>query len=122
MSTPTLRRRASRVLAAFVAVVCVTLIAPFVHAVDYERVCSVQGDRLIAVAADEHPASGPHDPATDPAAHCPLCLPAGVPPAFVAWRAEPVQPLAHVLRPIPAARLAGLVGAPLPARGPPSLS
>ena len=104
------------------AVVCVTLMAPFVHAVDYERVCSVQGDRLVAVDANDHGVPASHEPATDHAAHCPLCLPAGVPPAFVAWQAEPVQPLGHVLRPIPAAHLAGLVGAPLPARGPPSLS
>jgi hypothetical protein len=35
--------------------------------------------------------------------------------------AAPVQPLAYVLRSIPAARLAARTAAPLPARGPPTL-
>ena len=35
---------------------------------------------------------------------------------------EPVQPLAYVLQSIPAARIASLTAAPLPARGPPVFS
>lgn len=126
------RRRATVVLAAFVAALVVMVLAPFVHPVAYALVCSASGNKLVAVvdhvgaahAMGEHGAmddgGGPsHD---DHAAHCPLCMPAGGPAPFVVTAAEPVQPLAHVLQSIPAARLASLVGAPLPARGPPLAS
>ena len=112
------------VLASFFAALCVTLLAPFVHPVTYELVCSAKGSRLVATtdpaAADERGAQ--HDAHEDHAAHCPLCMPVAAPPTVVAWDFTPVQPLAHALQAIPAARLAGLVGAPLPARGPPVLS
>ena len=107
-------------LAAFVAAICITLLAPFVHVSVLERVCSATGDRLVAVdAAESH--DGHQAPVHDAAAHCPLCLAAGMPPSPFVRDFSPVQPLAHVQRAIPAARLAGLVGAPLPARGPPAL-
>ncbi len=111
-----LRQRAVLALASFVAALCVTLLAPFVQAADYELVCSVQGNKLVA-----HDTAG-HTIGADHAAHCPLCMPAGAPPSTVAWDATPVQPLAHVRQSIPAARLASLVGAALPARGPPQQS
>jgi len=50
---------------------------------------------------------------------CPLCLTPGAPPPVPARAGEPVSPLAHVLRPIPAAHIAWLTAAPLPPRGPP---
>lgn len=116
------RRRATVVLAAFIAAVAVMVLAPFVHPVAYQLVCSANGNKLIAMAghvAVDDAGSSSHE---DRAAHCPLCMPAGVPPSVVACDASPVWPLAHVRRPIPAARLASLGGAPLPARGPPLAS
>lgn len=108
------------------------VLAPFVHPVAYELVCSAAGNKLVAVAdhAGVEHGLGEHDGVDgggtsshdDHAAHCPLCMPAGAPPAMHVLVAEPVQPLAHVLQSIPAARLASLVGAPLPARGPPPAS
>jgi hypothetical protein len=119
-----LRLHAVRVLAIFVATLCVTLLAPFVASAGYAEVCSAQGVRLVAVdgAPAEVHATHPGDPTSDSTAHCPLCMPAAAPPSAIAWDFTPVQPHAHALRAIPAARLAGLVGAPLPARGPPTLS
>jgi len=43
-----------------------------------------------------------------------------LPSAEVQLRVAPAQPLAYALRSIPAARLAWLTAAPLPARGPPT--
>jgi hypothetical protein len=112
-----LRRRARFALASFVAAVLVTLLAPLVHPLAYELVCSAQGSKMIVQgdAVDHHDAG-------DHAAHCPLCMPAGAPPVAFHWDSTSVQPLAHVQQSIPAARLASLVGAPLPARGPPLAS
>lgn len=117
----TFRRRARFVLASFITAVVVTLLAPLVHPVAYALVCSVTGTKLIATAdhAVVDDGTSSHD---DHTAHCPLCMPAGAPPSFVAWELTTVQPLAHVQQSIPAARLASLVGAPLPARGPPLAS
>ncbi len=117
------RRRALAVMLSFIATVFVTLLAPFVSPIAYEVVCSANGHRLIAVNSDRDVQdAGAPTSLGDGAGHCPLCMPAAPPPAFVVLHFEPVQPLAHVLQGIPAARLASLVGAPLPARGPPVLS
>ena len=121
-----LRRYASVVLLSFIATVCVTLLAPFVSPVTYELLCSASGHKLIAVTSDRDivdvsgmPSMGTHG---DGSGHCPMCMPAAPPPVFVTWDFVAVQPLAHVRQSIPAARLASLVGAPLPARGPPLLT
>jgi hypothetical protein len=54
---------------------------------------------------------------------CPLCATSSAPPPPVLrLSAEPAQPLAHVLQSIPAAHIAALTAAPLPARGPPAFS
>ena len=51
---------------------------------------------------------------------CPLCATMSAPPPVVRLYAEPLQPLAYVMQSIPAARMAALTAAPLPARGPPA--
>ena len=52
---------------------------------------------------------------------CPLCVAAAPPPSFMAEHfCEPPHVLSYATRAIPAARLASLVAAPLPARGPPA--
>jgi hypothetical protein len=114
--------RARFALAAFVAVICVTTLSPFMHLASGEMVCSVQGTKVI-VQSDVHTLGDRgHDTSDDHAAHCPLCMPAGAPPTLIVWNASPVQPLDHALQTIPAALLASLVGAPFPARGPPLVS
>ena len=114
------RRRVARVLAIYCATIALLVLAPFVHPVAYELLCSIDGHRLVVVTDAGLVDAG--DPAAhaDPTGHCPLCMPGGALPGFVAWDFEPVQPLAHVRRSLPAARLASLLGAPLPARGPPT--
>lgn len=53
---------------------------------------------------------------------CSLCLASGLPPSLPQQDAcEPPHALSYALRSIPAARLAAMVAAPLPARGPPVL-
>lgn len=54
---------------------------------------------------------------------CPLCASSvGLPPPALSLNAAPAQPLAYATWPIPAARIAALTAAPLPARGPPAFS
>lgn len=118
-----LRRRCLAVMLSFIATVVMTLLAPFVSPIAYEVVCSANGHRLIAVNSDRDVQdAGTPTSLADGSGHCPLCMPAAPPPPFIVLHVEPVQPLAHVLESVPAARLASLVGAPLPARGPPLLS
>ncbi len=120
--TSRLHRFARFALATFIAMVCVTVLAPVMQPVSqsigYEQVCSADGTKHLIAVGDTTPSHEAHDHT----AHCPLCMPAGVPPSIYIALFEPVQPLAHVQQSIPAARLAGLVGAPLPARGPPSFA
>ncbi len=118
VSDSTFHHRARLVLATFIAALCVTLVAPFMHSAVYELVCTVKGNRFVPVDAgfaDDAGSTTSHDHA----AHCPLCMPVGVPASVVVWDFAQGQPLSQVRRSIPSARLAGLVGAPLPARGPP---
>ena len=55
---------------------------------------------------------------------CPLCglLGAAPPPLASPVKLAPAQALAHATQSIPAARIAALTTAPLPARGPPTAS
>ena len=50
---------------------------------------------------------------------CPACLPLIAPPAADVWASLPTGHLSHVLQPLPAARLASLLGQPWQARAPP---
>ena len=52
---------------------------------------------------------------------CPLCIAQDAPPGPSPAVLPHAQPLGHALRLIPAARIAALTAAPLPARGPPVL-
>lgn len=111
-----LRARARVALATFVAAVLVTLVAPFVAPAADGFVCTAHA------ATVDHGTGGLPSPA-DHAAHCPLCMPAGgPPPAFFAMPSAPVLVPVFVASGVPPARLASLVGAPLPPRGPPPVS
>ena len=50
---------------------------------------------------------------------CPACLPLIAPPAAEVLDSLPTGHLSHVLQPLPAARLASLLGQPWQARAPP---
>lgn len=106
------------VLAWFVLALGVAVAAPVVAPRAMELVCSASGDmRLVVVGED-----GTGDPVTPHGSlDCPLCLPAALPPAPAALHFAHASPLAHALRPLPAARIAAQVGAPLPPRGPPAI-
>ena len=64
------------------------------------------------------------DDGASPASHhtleCLLCCTSTLPPAPLGVMTTASAPLGHVLQSIPAARLAALIAAPLPARGPPA--
>jgi len=105
-------------LAWFVLSLGAAVASPIVSPHSMEMVCTATGGMKVIVHADDGSAQELG------AAHldCPMCLPAGAPPpARLAALPPPPAPLEHALRPIEAARLAAATGAPLPARGPPSL-
>jgi len=92
--------------------------SPIVHPQAVELVCSSVGAIKIVVQTDD----GAQELG---ASHvdCPLCVLSGAPPPASPLATLPViQPLGHVVQPIPAARLAAATRAPLPARGPPAVS
>lgn len=104
------------VLAWFVLSLGVAGIAPCVQPVAMQLVCSGAGAIKVLVKED-----GEVHEMGDGHADCALCLPGGVPPPllFTPAAAPMVQPLGRMLQAIPAARLAAMVAAPLPPRGPP---
>jgi hypothetical protein len=53
--------------------------------------------------------------------YCPLCSAGGVPASIPVSTVQGPHPLSYVLKSIPAAHLAALTAAPLPARGPPQV-
>ncbi len=107
------------VLAWFVAAVCAAFVSPLVQARTFELVCSASGGVHLKVLGED----GDEDAQAGHAVlDCALCLPVAPPPPVRAARIALPQPLAHASRPLVAARIASLVGAPLPARGPPSRS
>ena len=90
--------------------------SPIVKPASGQMVCTAMGGMKM-VMDDEgqaQPASANMD--------CPLCAPVITPPVAQNATAVPPQALAHALRTIPAAHIAGLTGAPLPPRGPPALN
>ena len=104
-------------LAWFVMTLCVAGASPVVHPVAMEIVCSAGGSvKVVVVTADDGGAVEVGQHTLD----CPLCFAATLPLAQTDGLPDKPQPLARALQPIPAAHIAALVGAPLPARGPPA--
>ncbi len=111
------RTVARLVLAWFVLSLGVAVASPMVNPKAMQLICSASGSVKLLVQSD--------DGLTEVASHtldCPLCAASGSPPPAVRTAAEPVQPLSHALRPLPAAHMAWRTAAPLPARGPPAFS
>lgn len=114
--------RNAHLLARFVLVwfalsIGVAIASPIVKPQALELICSGAGVMKVLVKTD--------DGTKEVARHtldCPLCISISAPPPVARLTAEPIQALAHVLQSIPAAHIASLTAAPLPARGPPAFS
>ena len=112
-----LRWLARLVLAWFVLSIGVAVASPLVNPQAMELICSGSGAIKLLVKTD--------DGAKELPSHtldCPLCAHVGAPPPVSQAQLPVVHPLAHALRPIPAAHIAARTAAPLPPRGPPAFS
>lgn len=94
----------------------VAIASPIVKPQAMELICaSVGGMKLVLLTDDGSQALA------SISMDCPLCVTNGAPPPLASTvKFEPVQPLAYVMQSIPAAHMASLTAAPLPARGPPA--
>ncbi len=104
------------VLVWFALSIGVAVASPLVNPQAMELICTGSGAMKVLVKT----ADGVQE-ASSPSLDCPLCASLGVPPPVARSVAEPDQALGYVLQPTPAARIASLTAAPLPARGPPAL-
>lgn len=106
------------VLVWFALSIGVAIASPIVKLQAMTLICSGSGVMTVQVQTD--------DGTKDVASHtlnCPLCATnLAPPPPMARLTAEPVQALAYVMQSIPAAHIASLTAAPLPARGPPAFS
>ena len=109
-------RLARLVLVWFMLSMGVAIASPVVKPQAMELVCSGSGAIKVLIKTDD----GMQEMGTH-TLDCPLCSAVGAPPVLARTKAEPVQPLAYVLRSIPSAHIAVLTAAPLPARGPPAV-
>lgn len=103
------------VLAWFVLAVGAAIASPIVHPQALQLVCTTGSTVKLVVGED--------GAATDLGHHtldCAMCLGASAPPPAAQLPAQRHEALAHALTPTVAAALAAIVGAPLPARGPPA--
>jgi hypothetical protein len=107
------------VLAWFVLSLGVAMASPVVNPQATEMVCSAAGVmKLLVVTGDS---ADDATVSTSQTMDCPLCLSMSAPPVQVQAQVVAPHPLSYALQSIPAARIAALTGAPLPARGPPAL-
>ena len=112
-----LRWLARCVLAWFVLSIGVAVASPMVSPQSMELICSGSGAIKLLVKTDDGVQEVPSH-----TLDCPLCAHVGAPPPLPRADVPVVQPLAHALRPIPAAHIAARTAAPLPPRGPPAFS
>lgn len=117
-----LRSRATLALTLFVMALGVVAVAPLVRPVAFELVCSATGSRFVDVSDPGGVGNTTRSTHADGTGKCALCMPIGIPPALATWAFTSVQPRATVRAGAPTTRVASLVGAPLPARGPPLLT
>ncbi len=105
------------ILAWFLLTLGAAIASPIVHPQAMEVVCTTGSNvKLVVVGGDGDAVELGHH-----TLDCVMCLGAGAPPPQPQAPMGHGEPLAHALTPAVAATLAALVGAPLPARGPPSL-
>lgn len=103
------------VLVWFMLAMGAAIASPVVNPQAMELVCSQGAIKVLIKTDDGMQEIGTHT------LDCPLCSAVGAPPVLARSRAEPVQPLAYVLRSIASAHIAAQTAAPLPARGPPAI-
>jgi hypothetical protein len=93
--------------------------APVVFGNDMKLMCTSTGFKFINIKDP----SSPTNESSNHGANCPLCLNPGLEPTWPVLTIAPfIHSLSYQVRSIPAARLASIVSAPLPARGPPAFS
>jgi hypothetical protein len=102
------------VLAWFALSLGVAIASPLVKPAGIEVICS--GNGAIKLLVKGEPGGG-H--ATSHTLDCPLCASMAAPPPVARTDLAFVPVLGHAVQPIPAARIAAVTAAPLPARGPP---
>lgn len=124
MSSPRhLLRQARLVLALWLLSLGVAIAAPALRPVALEMVCSASGMQLVERSDDGQAlrADGGAAPQGRGLLDCPLCAPAGAPPAALPTLPRLDLP-AHRVAAAPAAAPQVRSDAPAPARGPPALS
>ncbi len=105
------------VLVWFALFVGVAVASPLVKTEAVHLVCSaIGGVKLVQVDAAGADVDGV---VAHTALDCPACLPLIAPPLADIFAPLPTGNLSHVLQPLPAARLASLLGQPWQARAPP---
>jgi hypothetical protein len=108
----------SLVLVWFALFVGAAVASPLVKPEAVHLVCSaIGGVKLVQVDTAGVDVDGAV--ATHSALDCPACLPLIAPPVADMLAPSPTGSLSHVLQPLPAARLASLLGQPWQARAPP---
>ena len=117
------RLRSAHLLARFVLVwfalsIGAAIASPLIKPQDILLICTGSGAMKVLVKADD----GSTQDMGSSVMNCPLCTATGAPPPVARLAAEPAQPLAYAFQGIPAAHIAWLTAAPLPARGPPVVS
>jgi len=104
------------VLVWFALSIGAAIASPLIKPQDILLICTGSGAMKVLVKADD----GSTQEVASRSMDCPLCMSTGAPPPVARVTAEPPQSLAYALQGIPAAHVAWLTAAPLPARGPPA--
>ena len=104
------------ILAWFVLTVGAAIASPIVHPQALQVVCTTGSSVKLVVVGEDGGATELGQHTLD----CAMCLGASAPPPPAQQHAQRHEPLAHALTPPVAATIAAIVGAPLPARGPPT--
>ena len=105
-------------LVLFALSIGVAIASPVINPQSTELICSGSGVMKMLVKN----ADGSTTEEVGRMLDCPMCATLGAPPPVQKYFTPLAQPLGHVLKAIPAARIAAATGAPPPARGPPALS
>lgn len=115
-----LRPLVRAVLLLYLLTLGVAMASSVVHPKIMDLICTSTGYKLINQSGEQPAGEGKSQ---SHLLDCSLCLASGIAPLTpqAAAGAAP-HALSYALRAIPAAKLAALVAAPLPARGPPALN